>query len=154
MLTAHKRGFIDQLMIEILLRKKWDFCVECRTASLKVQDGECWKRQQQETTLAPLLSGNNRKLKSSLYSSGLQSPDLGTLEYLWDVVERENCIRCAADKSSANRVMLWWQYEAKSEECFKHLVEIMPRRIECNQWLHTYLNYGHYVDYARPFLPD
>ncbi len=59
-----------------------------------------------------------------------QSPDLSPIEQLWDVVEREIHI---LDVQPANlqqlrdAIMSIWTNI--SEECFQHLVESMPRRI-------------------------
>ncbi len=60
-----------------------------------------------------------------------QSPVLNPIEHLWDVVEREIHIM---DVQPANlqqlrdAVMSIWT--KISEECFQHLVESMPQRIE------------------------
>ncbi len=60
-----------------------------------------------------------------------QSPDLNPIEHLWDVVEREIHIM---DVQSTNlqqlrdAIMSIWS--KTSEECFRHLVESMPRRIK------------------------
>ncbi len=60
-----------------------------------------------------------------------QSPGLNPIEHLWDVVEREICIM---DVQPTNLLQLrdalmsiWTKI---SEECFLHLVESMPRRIQ------------------------
>ncbi len=60
-----------------------------------------------------------------------QSPDLNPIEHLWDVVEREICIR---DVQLTNLLQLrddimsiWTKI---SEECFQHIVESMPRRMK------------------------
>ncbi len=60
-----------------------------------------------------------------------QSPDLNSIEHLWDVVEREICIM---DVQPTNLHQLrdairsiWTKI---SEECFLHLVESMPWRIK------------------------
>ncbi len=60
-----------------------------------------------------------------------QSPDLNTIEHLWDVVEREIRI---IDVQPTNlqqlhdAIMTIWT--KISEECFQHLVASMPRRIK------------------------
>ncbi len=59
-----------------------------------------------------------------------QSPDLNPIEHLWDVVEWEICI---VDVQPTNlqqlrdAIMSIWT--KISEDCFQHLVESMPRRI-------------------------
>ncbi len=68
---------------------------------------------------------------SSLYSNGLQSPDLNPIEHLWDVVKWEIHI---IDVQPTNlqqlheAIMSIWT--KISEECFQHLVKSMPRRIK------------------------
>jgi len=60
-----------------------------------------------------------------------QSPDLNSIEHLWDVVEWEIRI---VDVQPTNlqqlrdAIMSIWT--KTSEECFQHLVESMPRRIK------------------------
>ncbi len=68
---------------------------------------------------------------SSLYSNGLQSPDLNTIEHLWDVVEREIHIMDVQPtnlQQLRDAIMSIWT--KISEECFQHLVESMPWRIK------------------------
>ncbi len=55
-----------------------------------------------------------------------QSPDLNPIEHLCDVVEREICIMDV--KQLRDAIMTIWT--KISEECFQHLVEAMPRRIQ------------------------
>ncbi len=68
---------------------------------------------------------------SSLYSNGLQSPDINPIKHLWDVVERE--IRIMDVKPTNLQqlrdaiISIWTKI---SEECFQHLIESMPRRIK------------------------
>ncbi len=60
-----------------------------------------------------------------------QSPDLNSIDHLWDVVERENRI---IDVQPTNlqqlrdAIMSIWT--KISEECFQYLVESMPRRFK------------------------
>ncbi len=64
---------------------------------------------------------------SSLYSNGLQSPDLNPIKHLWDVVEREIHIMDVHPTNLhqlRDAVMSIWT--KISEECFQHLVESMP----------------------------
>ncbi len=60
-----------------------------------------------------------------------QSPDLNTIEQLWDVVEREILIIYVQPTNlqqlSDAIISIWTKI---SEECFQHLVESMPRRIK------------------------
>ncbi len=56
-----------------------------------------------------------------------QSPDLNTIEHLWDVVEREIHIMDVQPtnlQQLCDAIMLIWTKIA--EECFQHLVESMP----------------------------
>ncbi len=55
-----------------------------------------------------------------------QSPDLNPIEHLLDVVERE--IHIMDVQKLRDAIMSIWT--KISEECFKHLVESMPRRIQ------------------------
>ncbi len=67
----------------------------------------------------------------SLYSNGLQSPDLNPIEHLWDVVEREIHIMDVQPtnlQQLCDAIMSIWT--KISEECIQHLVESMPRRIK------------------------
>ncbi len=67
----------------------------------------------------------------SLYSNGLQSPNLNPIEHLWDVVEREIHIMDVQPtnlQQLCDAIMSIWP--KISEECFQHLVESMPRRIK------------------------
>ncbi len=60
-----------------------------------------------------------------------QSPDLNPIEHLWDVVEREIHIMDVQPtnlKQLRDAVMSIWT--KISEECFQHLLEPMPQRIE------------------------
>ncbi len=60
-----------------------------------------------------------------------QSPDLSLIEHLWDVVEREIRIMDVQPtnvQQLRDAIMSIWT--KISEECFKHLVESMPRRIK------------------------
>ncbi len=60
-----------------------------------------------------------------------QSPDLNTIEHLWDVVEREISIIDVQPtnlQQLCDAIMSIWTNI--SEECFQHLVESMPRRIK------------------------
>ena len=60
-----------------------------------------------------------------------QSPDLNPIEHLWDVVEREIHIMDVQPTNLhqlCDAIMSIWT--KLSEECFQHLVESMPRRIE------------------------
>ncbi len=59
-----------------------------------------------------------------------QSPDLNPIEHLWDVVEREILIMDVQTtnlQQLCDAIMTIWT--KISEECFQHLVEFMPRRI-------------------------
>ncbi len=59
-----------------------------------------------------------------------QSPDLNPIEHLWDVVEREIHIMDVQPtnlQQLCDAIMLIWT--KISEECFQHLVESTPRRI-------------------------
>ncbi len=59
-----------------------------------------------------------------------QSPDLNPIEHLWDVVEREIHIMDVQTtnlQQLCDAIMSIWT--KISEECFQHLVESMPRRI-------------------------
>ncbi len=59
-----------------------------------------------------------------------QSPDLNPIEHLWDVVEREIHIMDVQPtnlQQLCDAIMTIWT--KISEECFQHLVESMPRRI-------------------------
>ncbi len=59
-----------------------------------------------------------------------QSPDLNPIEHLWDVVEREILIMDVQTtnlQQLCDAIMSIWT--KISEECFQHLVESMPRRI-------------------------
>ncbi len=59
-----------------------------------------------------------------------QSPDLNPIEQLWDVVEREIHIMDVQPtnlQQLCDAIMSIWI--KISEECFQHLVESMPRRI-------------------------
>ncbi len=60
-----------------------------------------------------------------------QSPDLNTIEHLWDVVEREICIMDVQPtnlQQLCDAIMSIWN--KFSEECFQNLVESMPWRIK------------------------
>ncbi|KAL6096962.1 uncharacterized protein ACO6RY_06163 [Pungitius sinensis] len=60
-----------------------------------------------------------------------QSPDLNPIEHLWDVVEREIRIMDVQPtnlRQLCDAIMSIWT--KLPEECFQHLVESMPRRIE------------------------
>ncbi len=60
-----------------------------------------------------------------------QSPDLNSIEHLWDVVEREIRIMDVQPtnlQKLCDAIMSIWT--KISEECFQHLVESMPRRIK------------------------
>ncbi len=60
-----------------------------------------------------------------------QSPDLNPIKHLWDVVEREILIMDVQPtnlQQLRDAVMSIWT--KISEECFKHLVESMPRKIK------------------------
>ncbi|KAG1957248.1 gastrula zinc finger protein XlCGF57.1-like [Pimephales promelas] len=60
-----------------------------------------------------------------------QSPDLNPIEHLWDVVEREIRIMDVQPtnlQQLCDAIMSIWT--KLPEECFQHLVESMPRRIE------------------------
>ncbi len=60
-----------------------------------------------------------------------QSPDLNPIEQLWDVVEQEIHIMDVQPtnlQQLRDAVMSIWT--KISEECFQHLVEPMPQRIE------------------------
>ncbi len=63
-----------------------------------------------------------------------QSPDLNPIEHLWDVVEREIHIMDVQpinlQQLRDNIMSIWTKI---SEECFQHLVESMPRRINAVQ---------------------
>ncbi len=88
-------------------------------------------RMHHVTKLKSSQTGFLNMTMSSLYSNGLQSPDINPIEHLWDVVEREIRIMdvqptnlhqlCDAIRS------IWTKI---SEECFLHLVESIPRRIK------------------------
>ncbi len=68
---------------------------------------------------------------SSLYSNGLQSPDLTPIEHLWDVVEREIHIMDVQPTNLQQLCDTIMSILTKiSEECFQHLVESVPRRIK------------------------
>ncbi len=59
-----------------------------------------------------------------------QSPDLNPIEHLWDVLEREIHIMDVQPtnlQQLCDAIMSTWT--KISEECFQHLVESMPRRI-------------------------
>ncbi len=88
-------------------------------------------RMHHVTKLKSSQTGFLNMTMSSLYSKGLQSPDINPIEHLWDVVEREICIM---DVQPTNLHQLrdairsiWTKI---SEECFLHLVESIPRRIK------------------------
>ncbi len=60
-----------------------------------------------------------------------QSPDLNTIEHLWDVEEWEICIMDVQPtnlQQLRDAIMSIWT--KISEECFQHLVKSMPRRIK------------------------
>ncbi len=88
-------------------------------------------RMHHVTKLKSSQTGFLNMTMSSLYSNGLQSPDINPIEHLWDLVEREICIM---DVQPTNLHQLrdairsiWTKI---SEECFQHLVESIPRRIK------------------------
>ncbi len=67
----------------------------------------------------------------TLLTRPLQSPDLNTIEHLWDVVEREILIMDVQTtnlQQLCDAIMTIWT--KISEECFQHLGESMPRRIK------------------------
>ncbi len=57
-----------------------------------------------------------------------QSPDLNTIEHIWDVVIRIMDVQPTNLQQLRDAIMSIWT--KISEECFQHLVESMPRRIE------------------------
>ncbi len=83
------------------------------------------------TNLKSSQTGFLNMTMSSLYSIGLQSPDLNPIEHLWDVVEREILIMNVQPTNLQRLrdaiISIWTKV---SEECFHHLVESMPRRIK------------------------
>ncbi len=57
-----------------------------------------------------------------------QSPDLNSIEHLWDVVEQDIHIMDVQPTNLQQlRDAIWTKI---SEECFQHIVESMPRRIK------------------------
>ncbi len=81
-----------------------------------------------------LISGFWSMTMSSLYSNGLQSPDLNPIEHLWDVVGREICIMDVQPtnlQQLRKAIMSIWT--KISEECFPHLVKSMPQRIKAEE---------------------
>ncbi len=78
------------------------------------------------TKLKSFQTGFLNMTMSSLYSNGLQSPDLNPVEHLWDVVEREIHIMDVQPinlQKLRDAIMSIWI--KISEECFQHLVESM-----------------------------
>ncbi len=68
---------------------------------------------------------------SSLYSNGLQSPDLNPIEHLWDVVVQEiRIMNVQLTNLQQLRDAILSIWTKISEECFQHLVESIPRRIK------------------------
>ncbi len=76
--------------------------------------------------LLPELKSSKTGFLSSLYSNGLQSPDLNPIEHLWAIrimdVQPTNLQQlCDAIMSICTKI---------SEECLQHLIESLPWRIK------------------------
>ncbi len=74
---------------------------------------------------------HDNETMSTLLKWPPQSPDRNPIEHLWDVVEREILIMDVQTtnlQQLCDAIMTIWT--KISEECFKHLVEPMTRRIK------------------------